>query len=182
MVAHGFTGRVSAVVTFLERERAGQGFCQDSEAAASAFVRARGVIVSMVHVGLLERGCLLWLCFHWLELALGNLDHPLAVDLDGGDLHQSNVYEREVMDIDLDIVHQSIRGEAIACGANINQVVSTSSCAHVTCWKCRVFIDDVTSAVFQPLTNNENEIQAKVGTDASFEATAGPASGGSGVD
>lgn len=53
--------------------------------------------MSVVHVGVLVSGCLLWLCLHRLALALGALDHPLAVDIDGCDLHQSNVYEREIM-------------------------------------------------------------------------------------
>lgn len=51
----------------------------------------------MVHVGLFVGGCLLWFRGGWPALALGNLDRPLAVDLDWCDLHQSNVYQGKMM-------------------------------------------------------------------------------------
>lgn len=53
--------------------------------------------MSVVHERVFECGCLFGLLGNWPALTLGDLDHPLAVDFDGCDLHQSNLYQGEMM-------------------------------------------------------------------------------------
>lgn len=53
-------------------------------------------------------------------------------------------------------IHQSIKGERIACGEDILSVQSTPICNDVTCPECRAFVGKLVGCVFRPLAaNNE---------------------------
>lgn len=51
----------------------------------------------------------------------------------------------------LPVVHQSINGVKIACGANLQEVQSTPLCRDVTCPACLEWLDELMDAVFKPI-------------------------------
>jgi len=50
-----------------------------------------------------------------------------------------------------DLLHQSIKGKSIACGAVFSEVKHTPLCDHVTCPACRKWQKKLVDAVFTPL-------------------------------